>query len=888
MRIVKRDGTTQPFMPNKLLKRIKEQSTDLKVDPDILFQMIVPLITDNMTTIEIDELTAFKAADNIIRHPDYALLGGRILMTRQSKLVNKPILPVDLTYDFFAATTFLAKYSKRNGSTPIELPSDMYKRCSDHLSNSESDATILLDELNSKKINFASPIYTNSNIVGRGSMISCTLMSLSEDTIEGIEETLTKIAYASKDGSGIGLLIDALRSCKSMVSSFNSNAGGVVRLADMVQSKMRFYKQGSRSGSCALYMSVFHKDIISFLELTLPIGDEQMRTRDLFTGVVINDLFMQKLIDDEDWYLFCPNDIKKAGLRPLYDLYGAEFEAEYYKAVELGIGERISPKTILDAIIKSQAESGRPYVMFKENANIRNMQDNIGPITMSNLCVAPNTKILTDNGDVEIQTLKNRTVKVWNGEEFTKVTVRQTGYSQRLLRVTMTNGLRLDCTPYHKFYIRNNDNENQFAIIEAKKLISGDKTIKFKLPISHYLSLSENDRDAYMSRYGGMRFDEVGDMKVFSTSLTVASIEKLPNVYDTYCFTEPKRSMGVFNGILTGQCIEVMEVSKPKYTAQCTLASINLSAHDNLETIATSTKVLVRALNCVIDKNKWSDEWSKAAGEDQRALAIGVAGMADFFAKKKISFESQEAKDWNAAILETMYKAAVEESNRLAELYGKTYPAWEGSRYSRGETYIEGWSPLPEGVPIKLLNSLFIGLMPTASSAILLGCYESFEPVTSNLFNRRVGQGEFIVINKYLVNELIELKLWNASIQNQLIQNGGSVQTMLEIPEDIRYRYKDVWEIPQKTLLDLAIIRNKFVDQSQSLNMYHTDAKYSKISSALMYAWKGGLKTGVYYTRTKSKQSANSKLASSHIISTSPSIPEKPKDSPFECYGCEA
>ena len=887
MRIVKRDGTTQPFMPNKLLKRIKEQSSDLEVDSDILFQMIVPLITDNMTTTEIDELTAFKAADNIIRHPDYALLGGRILMTRQSKLVDKPILPVDLTYDFFAATTFLAKYSKRNGSTPIELPSDMYKRCSDHLSNSESDATILLDELNSKKINFASPIYTNSNIVGRGSMISCTLMSLSEDTIEGIEETLTKIAYASKDGSGIGLLIDALRSSKSMVSSFNSNAGGVVRLADMVQSKMRFYKQGSRSGSCALYMSVFHKDIISFLELTLPIGDEQMRTRDLFTGVVINDLFMQKLIDDEDWYLFCPNDIKKAGLRPLYDLHGVEFEAEYYKAVELGIGERVSPKTILDAIIKSQAESGRPYVMFKENANIRNMQDNIGPITMSNLCVAPDTKILTDKGDIEIKTLENQLVNVWNGAEFSEVTVVRTGVNKRLLRVEMTNGFYLDCTPEHKFYIESKYGES--VVVEAKDLIQYDETIKFGLPLSHYFSLTNEAKDIYISMHGGASLlDRNENDDVHYTKLRVKRVKPLPSFQDTYCFNEPKRHMGVFNGILTGQCIEVMEVSKPRYTAQCTLASINLSAHDTLETIATSTKVLVRALNCVIDKNKWSDEWSKAAGEDQRALAIGVAGMADFFAKKKISFESQEAKDWNAAILSTMYKAAVEESNRLAELYGKTYPAWEGSRYSRGETYIEGWSPVPNGGAIKLLNSLFIGLMPTASSAILLGCYESFEPVTSNLFNRRVGQGEFIVINKYLVNELIELKLWSASIQNQLIQNGGSVQTMLEIPEDIRYRYKDVWEIPQKTLLDLAIIRNKFVDQSQSLNMYHTDAKYSKISSALMYAWKGGLKTGVYYTRTKSKQSANSKLASSHIISTSPSIPEKPKDSPFECHGCEA
>jgi len=360
-------------------------------------------------------------------------------------------------------------------------------------------------------------------------------------------------------------------------------------------------------------------------------------------------------------------------------------------------------------------------------------------------------------------------------------------------------------------------------------------------------------------------------------------IKKIETKLPVYDLTIEDNHNFFANDILVHNCIEIFQASKPKYTPQCTLASVNLSEHDNLETIAKTTKVLVKALNKVIDKNKWSDDWSKSAGEDQRALAIGVAGMADFFAKKKISYESEEAKQWNKDIFETMYKSASEESMKLAIEKGKNYPAWENSPYSKGETYIEGWSPLPEGQPIPMLNSLLLGLMPTASSAILLGVFESFEPVTSNLFTRRVGQGEFLIVNKYLVNELLDLDLWNIEMIDKVITNKGSIQNIMEIPEDVRYRYKDVWEIPQKVLLDLAIIRNKYVDQSQSLNIYHSDAKYGKIASALMYAWKGGLKTGVYYTRTKSKLETNKKLATNQIAQV-----EKPKDSQFECFGCSA
>jgi len=723
MKIIKRDGSKQSFMPNKILTRIKTQSIGLVINAERLFQKVVPHIKDGMTATDIDEIVAFQTADLQIEHPDYAILGGRILISRQGKLLEVESKPVDEKFDSFAASTFLTKYSDKNElGVPIEIPSMMHNRVANHLyPESFKDRRKLLNELYEKKINFATPILSNSGVSGRNGLISCNLTTLMDDSIEGINSTLDKIAHGSKEGSGIGLCIDRLRSSKSMVSSFKGFAGGVVRFADMVQAMMRFYKQGNRSGSCALYLSTWHRDILQFLELRLPIGEELNRARDLFTAVTIDDVFMDALINDKKYYLFCPNDIKKAGLKPFYEIHGEAFKKEYFKAVELGLGQVISPKKIWDAIIRSQVESGTPYTFYKDNANKRNMQDNIGIVNQSNLC------------------------------------------------------------------------------------------------------------------------------------------------------------------------IEIMQASKPSYTPQCTLASINLAEHDSLRSISKSTKVLVRALNKVIDINKWSDEWSKKAGEDQRAIAIGVAGLADFFAKKKISFESEDAKKWNHNIFETMYKSAVEESMALSNEEKQNYAAWNGSQYSKGKTYIEGWSPLKKDEPIPMRNSLLLGLMPTASSAILLGAFECFEPITSNVFTRMVGDGEFIVVNKYLVMELDEIDLWNEDIRNKIISNEGSVQDINEIPEDIRYKYKTVWEIPQKCLLDLAIIRNKFVDQSQSMNVYHKDAKYSKISSALVYAWKNGLKTGSYYTRTEPKLAKNKKLSASDNLKNSNS-PQKPENSIFTCAGggCDA
>ncbi len=715
MKIVKRNGSVQAFTPTKIHTRLKTLSKGLKVDVDRVFQKVIPLITDGISTTNLDELLAFTTADFIKFHPDYSILASRILVTRQAKLIGVEPEEVDLSYDFFGITTFLRGYSQKDEKgNPVELPSMMYDRVADFFGIDKKEADEFRDELKSKRISVATPILTNAG-TKRGSYISCNITTNIDDSIEGIEQTLTNIAYGSKEGSGIGLLIDNIRSQDSMVSTFNGKAGGVVRYADMVQSKMRFYKQGSRSGSAALYLSLWHRDIIPFLELKLPTGDEKLRARDLFLGVVVNDNFMRALINDEDWYLFCPNDIKKAGLQPLYELWGEEYEAEYNKAVKLGIGKKVSPKTIWDAIIKSQSESGVPYVFFKDTANRGNMQDNIGVIKSLNLC------------------------------------------------------------------------------------------------------------------------------------------------------------------------IEFCGVSKPNYTSQCDLGLIPVAYHDSLETISKSTKVLTRLLNRVIDKNTWSDKASETAGVHQRSIGIGLGGMADFLAKKKVAFTSEEGKKWNIDIAETIYKSSVRESNRMAEKEGRVYPAWEGSKYQRGETYVNNWSPKKKGESIPMLNSILNCYMPSASTSILLSINEAFEAFNSMMQVRSAGAGEFLVLNKYLVQDLEELGLWSEEVMNNIVINSGSVQFVEGIPDEIKERYKTVWEIPQKEIINMCADRQIFCDQSQSMNLYFEDINYAKISSSLKYGWEKGLKTGVYYMRSKSKLANPTRLSGITQVNK-----DKPKDSLFECLGCSS
>jgi ribonucleoside-diphosphate reductase alpha chain len=533
----------------------------------------------------------------------------------------------------------------------------------------------------------------------------------------------------------------------------------------MVQSKMRFYKQASRSGSCALYLSLWHKDIIDFLELTLPIGDEQLRARDLFTALWIPDNFMEAVKNDTDWYLFCPNDISNAGIKPLQESYGKEYEENYSKAVSLGLGKKVKAQEIWTKIIESQVETGVPYLCAKDSANRKTNHQNIGTIKQSNLCAE--IFQFTNETDTAICTLSS---------------------------------------------------------IVLKNFIQGGK-------FNHQLL-----------------FEEV--------------------------------------------------------------------------------RKVVRALNRVIEINNYSTKKGLKGGMEQRAIAIGTQGLADVFYLMDYIFTSEEAKELNKEIFETIYYASIYESNQLC-INGKyeKYSYFEGSPMSEGifqfdmwgldESQLSGnwdWNELKESVSKHgVCNSLFTAQMPVASSAKITGSFEMTEPAHSALFNRRVVGGEIMIVNKYLINDFEKIGIWSEDLKNEIILNEGSIQNInfnnyLD-PEEKNYskkvkriehlipKYKTIWEISQRELIDMAADRAPFIDQSQSMNIYMGNPTLSKITSSHFHSWEKGLKTLCYYVRTKAISTGAKHLAintsKSEKVKETPSepnivLPPKPENSMFECFGCSS
>jgi ribonucleoside-diphosphate reductase alpha chain len=320
-------------------------------------------------------------------------------------------------------------------------------------------------------------------------------------------------------------------------------------------------------------------------------------------------------------------------------------------------------------------------------------------------------------------------------------------------------------------------------------------------------------------------------------------------------------------------CCEINQYSDDKETAVCNLASIALPAFVN-ETTKTFdydklhevTKVVTNNLNRVIDVNFYPTEKTKTSNFRHRPIGIGVQGLADTFVLLDIPFHSEQAKEINKHIFETIYHASLEKSNEIAIVEGP-YSSFEGSPTSKGILQFDMWGVMPTArydwaslkqsiISHGLRNSLLVAPMPTASTSQILGYNECFEPFTSNLYSRRTLAGEFVVVNKYLMKELIGLGLWNEQIKNNIIANKGSVQQLSLLPEHIKNKYKIVWEMPMKHLIDMAADRGAFICQSQSLNLWLEDPTYSSLTSMHFYSWKKGLKTGIYYLRRKAKHQA--------------------------------
>jgi ribonucleotide reductase alpha subunit len=380
--------------------------------------------------------------------------------------------------------------------------------------------------------------------------------------------------------------------------------------------------------------------------------------------------------------------------------------------------------------------------------------------------------------------------------------------------------------------------------------------------------------------------------------IKILKVENNNRCDDTYCFTEPKRHMGVFNGILTGQCSEIVEYTDPDHVSVCNLASIALpkfiiksDEHENVYNFAELgriTEIIVENLNKVIDKTFYPVEEARSTNLKHRPIGIGVQGLADVFAILKYSWDSLEAADLNRRIFETIYYHAVKRSAELAELYG-SYELFDGSPTSMGILQYDmwnikpitqfDWNALKEKVKRGIRNSLLIAPMPTASTAQILGNNEAFEPFTSNIYSRKVISGDFTVINKHLYKDLNEIGLWTKDNIDKIILAGGSIQSIDSIPSDIKNRYKTVWEISQKILIDMAIDRGAFIDQSQSLNLFIAKPTLSKLSSMHLYSWKRGSKNGIYYLRSKPATEA----VKFSIMKEEPKKEEKQEDTCISC-----
>ena len=651
------------------------------------------------------------------------------------------------------------------------------------------------------------------------------------------------------------------------------------------------HNSGKRNGSIAVYLEPWHADIEVFLDLRKNSGNHEERCHDLFTALWIPDLFMKRVEQNGDWSLMCPDECPGLSVA-----YGDEFEKLYTGYEEAGkFRKQIKAQALFYNIMRSQIETGTPYMLYKDAVNKKSNQKNLGTIKSSNLCVSGETVIRIKEGFFQIKDYKDKTVKVWNGEEYSEVVIKQTGVNQKLINVHFNNGVYIKCTPYHKFYII--DNTNQQITIEAKDLIYDMKIIPYK-----YYTEDDN------------KLKEIDDIKV-------TQIIDNNEYDDTYCFNEPLRHAGIFNGIIAGNCSEITLYSDKDETAVCNLASIGLPTYlkyteegkpeFDFKELHRVTQVITRNINKVIDKNFYPTDETRRSNLRHRPIGLGIQGLADLYILMRMPYESAEASALNKKIFATIYHGALTSSmtiskkrtemrNELAELLAtpkKTatiqkridtintylniipeeenlkefigaYSSYVGSPAYNGQLQYDLWGITePETVDgfldwtklkedIKkwgLRNSTLLSPMPTASTSQILGFNESFEAISSQIFTRQTLAGEFTIINRYLVNDLMKLELWNVGMKDKILAGNGSIQQIKEIPEDIRTLYKTVWEIKQRNVIDQSADRGPYVCQTQSLNIFVEDPDFTKMTNIHMYGWKKGLKTGMYYLRTRSK-----------------------------------
>ena len=748
MLVIKRDGRKESVKFDKITARIDKLSYGLNTDfvkTIEIAKKVIDGLYDGVSTQELDELAAEIAATLTTKHPDFATLAARIAVSNLHKttsksfsstmkrlytyvnpktgenasLLSKEVYGVinknaalldssiiydrDFSYDYFGFKTLEKSYLLRLDGKVIERPQHMLMRVAIGIHMDDIDSVLETYNLLSEKwFTHATPTLFNAG-TPKPQLSSCFLLTMKEDSIDGIYDTLKQCAKISQSAGGIGLSIHNVRGTGSYIKGTNGVSNGIIPMLRNFDMTARYVDQGGgkRKGSFAIYIEPWHSDIFEFLQLKKNHGKEELRARDLFYAMWIPDLFMKRVEANEDWSLFSPDEAKN-----LHETYGEEFEKLYEKYEKEGKARKtVKAQDLWFEILEAQIETGNPYILYKDAANKKSNQKNLGTIKSSNLCT------------------------------------------------------------------------------------------------------------------------------------------------------------------------EIIEYTAPDEVAVCNLASIALNkfVKDDLtydhQKLYEITKVITKNLNKVIDVNYYPVEEARNSNMRHRPIGIGVQGLADTFILMRHAFDSPEAKQLNAEIFETIYFAAMESSMEIAQKEGP-YKTYEGSPVSKGIFQFDMWGVVPSSkrwdwTKLKrevkkhgVRNSLLLAPMPTASTSQILGNNECFEPYTSNIYTRRVLSGEFIVVNKHLLKDLIKLKLWDENMKDTLMAANGSIQDIKEIPDDIKLLYRTVWEVSQKSIIDMAADRGAYICQSQSMNIHMQDANFGKLTSMHFHAWKKGLKTGLYYLRTKAAADA--------------------------------
>jgi len=784
MYVVKRDGRKEAVKFDKITARIVKMcyGLDPLVSPEAVAMKVIEGLFDGVTTTQLDNLAAEVAAAKTIDHPDYALLASRIAVSNLHKETKKTFSDVmtdlytyidpktgenaalladdvynviqenkdrldssiiydrDFRYDYFGFKTLTRSYLLKLNGEIAERPQQMLMRVAVGIHKEDIDSAIETYNLMSEGwFTHATPTLFNAG-TPKPQMSSCFLLTMKEDSIEGIYDTLKSCAQISQSAGGIGLAIHDIRATGSYIKGTNGTSNGIVPMLRVYNDTARYVDQGGgkRKGSFAMYIEPWHADVFDFLDLKKNHGKEEQRARDLFYALWIPDLFMKRVKENGDWTLMCPHECPG-----LSESHSEEFEALYTKYESEGKGRKtIKAQDLWFKILESQIETGTPYMLYKDAANAKSNQQNLGTIKSSNLCT------------------------------------------------------------------------------------------------------------------------------------------------------------------------EIIEYTAPDEVAVCNLASLALPKYVTEEGTFDHEKLFkvtyqaTLNLNKIIDGNYYPVEEARNSNMRHRPIGLGVQGLADAFIMMGFPFESEEARALNREIFETIYYASMTASKDLAKVDG-AYETFEGSPTSKGIFQFDMWGVTPtdrwEWDVLKeevkehgVRNSLLLAPMPTASTAQILGNNECFEPYTSNVYTRRVLSGEFIIVNKHLLRDLVREGLWNQEMRQKIMAANGSIQNIQEIPQQLKDLYKTAWEISQKAIIDQAADRGAYICQSQSLNIFMENANFGKLTSMHFYGWEKGLKTGMYYLRTKAATDAIKFTIDKNVVSepTAKSVEEAEAeiacsiDNPDDCEMC--